>query len=58
MTTVNINDFTCEKECVYDGERYSVRDNGSVLRHLRDGKRIRLDDNKWTFGKENSDLPL
>ncbi len=57
MTTVNINDFTCEKECVYDGERYSVRDNGSVLRHLRDGKRIRLDDNKWTFGKENSANP-
>jgi len=57
MATVDINDFTCEKECVYDGERYSVRDNGSVLRHSRDGKQIRSDDNKWTFGKENSANP-
>lgn len=54
MASVDISDFTSENECLYDGERYSVRDNGAVFRHSRDGKQIRLSDNKWTFGKENS----
>ncbi|MDR2908079.1 MAG: HNH endonuclease [Bacteroidales bacterium] len=46
-------DFSREVECVYKEERYSVRDNGAVLRHCRDGKRLRKDDNQWTFGKPN-----
>ena len=39
------------KECTYKGEVYSVRDNGAVMRHSREGKRVRKDDNNWTFGK-------
>ena len=48
-----LNDYTEIKECSYKGEHYSVRDNGAVLRHAREGKRIRKDDNTWTFGKPN-----
>jgi len=50
---VDINDFNKEKECNYKGERYSVRDNGAVLRHSREGKRQRKSDNIWTYGKQN-----
>ena len=39
------------KECTYKDEVYSVRDNGAVLRHSREGKRVRKHDNEWTFGK-------
>ncbi len=46
-------DFCQERKCVYKDEKYSVRDNGSVLRHCRDGKRQRPTDNQWTFGKPN-----
>lgn len=48
-----LNDYTETKECSYKGEHYSVRDNGAVLRHAREGKRIRKDDGTWTFGKPN-----
>ncbi len=51
--TVHLKDYKRETECDYKGERYSVRDNGSVLRHARKGKRLRKYDNKWTFGKAN-----
>ncbi len=54
MKEIGLHDFYCEADCLYDGERYSVRDNGSVLRHPRTGKRPRPTDNKWTFGKPNS----
>lgn len=43
-----------EIECIYKDEVYSVRDNGAVMRHLRDGKRIRKDDNNWIWGKLNT----
>ncbi len=46
-------DFSQEVECSYKDERYSVRDNGAVLRHPRDGKRLRSTDNQWTFGEPN-----
>jgi hypothetical protein len=52
--TVNLNDFKREIECVYKDERYSVRDNGAILRHAREGKRLRKYDNQWTFGKPNN----
>lgn len=42
------------RECIYKGERYSVRDNGAIMRHSREGKRIRKDDDKWTFGITNA----
>ena len=57
MTQMSVNEFELEVECVYDGERYSVRDNGTVLRHTRDGKRQRALDNQWTFGKESTANP-
>lgn len=50
---VKLNDFGKECEYIYKGERYSVRDNGAVLRNPRDNKRPRPSDNKWTFGKLN-----
>lgn len=50
---LDIEDFNQEVECVYKNERYSVRDNGVVLRHCQDNKRPRPTDNKWTFGKFN-----
>lgn len=53
--TAHLHHFERETECVYKDERYSVRDNGAVLRHARDGKRLRKYDNQWTFGKPNND---
>jgi hypothetical protein len=50
---IDLNDFVQEKDCVLKDERYSVRDNGAVLRHAREGMRLRKDDNQWTFGKPN-----
>ncbi len=54
MREINIQDFNHEVDCIYDGEQYSVRDNGAVLRHPRTGRRPRPTDNQWTFGKPNS----
>lgn len=57
MSKVDLDDFAREIECVFEGERYSVRDNGAVFRHQPAGKRARPTDNQWTFGKENSANP-
>ena len=51
--TININNFQQEKECTYKGERYSVRDNGAVMRHPKNTNKPRPLDNAWTFGKPN-----
>ena len=48
-----LNDYKEVKECDFKGEHYSVRDNGAVLRHARPGKRVRKDDERWTFGVPN-----
>lgn len=53
MTVVDLCDFSKVVDCTYDGEQYSVRNNGSVFRHLRPGKRQRSLDAQWTFGKPN-----
>ena len=53
MTIIDENSFSEEKQCTYKEELYSVRDNGAVLRHSRQRKRVRPNDNIWTFGKEN-----
>ncbi|WP_458400781.1 HNH endonuclease signature motif containing protein [Mailhella sp.] len=45
-----LKNFDSEKECVYKEEHYSVRDNGSILRHPKEGKKPRKLDNIWTFG--------
>ena len=50
MTGVSVDDFQREVDCIYRGEKYSVRDNGAVLRKSRPGKRKRPLDEKWTFG--------
>jgi len=52
--SLDFEDSNKTVECVYKDERYSVRDNGAVLRYSLDGKRPRPTDNKWTFGKLNS----
>lgn len=54
MTEISVNDFDKQSECIYDGERYSVRDNGAVLRHSRLGKSQRPTDDKWTFGNPST----
>lgn len=53
MTDKLIYDFKDERDCIYRDEIYSVRDNGSVLRHPPNGNRPRPTDSKWTFGKQN-----
>lgn len=50
---LRIDDFTEEKECVYKGEHYSVRDNGAVMRHQRAGRHKRKLDDVWSFGTPN-----
>lgn len=50
---VNIDDYNEVKDCIYKNEHYTARDNGAVMRHPRQGKRVRKDDNVWTFGKPN-----
>lgn len=46
-------DFVEVMECDYKGEHYSVRDNGAIMRHSREGKPARKDDNVWTFGTKD-----
>ncbi len=48
-----IDIYSDVKECRYRDERYSVRDNGAVLRHTPKNKRVRQTDYKWTFGTVN-----
>ena len=50
---ISVDDYTEEKECLYKGEKYSVRDNGAVLRHPKDEAKPRNLDNNWTFGNVN-----
>ena len=50
---VDINNFKEEKKCDYKDRTYSVRDNGSVYRHQKEGSRPAPLDNKWTFGKKD-----
>ena len=42
--------FDKEVECDYRDEHYSVRDNGAVKRHSKEGKKPRPLDDVWTFG--------
>lgn len=49
-----IDSYKEVKECIYKNEHYSVRDNGAVMRHLREGKKARRYDEVWTFGIKNS----
>lgn len=52
---ISVDDFYEEvRECDYKGEHFSVRDNGAVMRHPQEGKRLRKYDNVWTFGNTNN----
>ena len=51
MLRIDVDNFEKEVTCTFKGETYSVRDNGAVLRHKREGARKRPLDEKWTFGK-------
>jgi hypothetical protein len=53
MKCVHLDRFDREVTCTYRGETYRVRDNGAVLRRLRDRARRRPLDEKWTFGRAN-----
>ena len=46
--------FDCEVQCEYKGEVYSVRNNGAIMRHKKDGHKMRPKDEVWTFGKKDS----
>ena len=48
------DDYTREVECDYRNEHYSVRDNGSVMRHGKLYGTKRKLDWIWTFGKVNA----
>lgn len=48
-----LHEYEKELICKYKGETYTVRDNGSVLRHPKPDKKPRPTDNNWTFGKYN-----
>ena len=51
MTQVSdVDVFEREESCTYRGEKYRVRDNGSVLRQAKPGRRRRPLDATWTFG--------
>lgn len=47
-------DYVEVMECDYKGEHYSVRDNGAIMRHAREGKSVRKEDNVWTFGMKDN----
>lgn len=50
-----LNKYVQVKTCIYKGEKYSVRDNGAVLRHKPEAKpKPRPLDEKWTFGKKDN----
>lgn len=49
-----IDVFDCVKQCEYKGRQYLVRDNGAVFRLQKEGGRASKWDNKWTFGKFDS----
>lgn len=51
---ISVDDYNDVKDCIYKDEHYSARDNGAVMRHQREGMRVRKDDNVWTFGKPNN----
>ena len=46
--------FEIEKTCEYRGEIYRVRDNGAIYRFRKENKRKRPLDEKWTFGKPDT----
>lgn len=50
---MKIDDYKEIRDCIYKDEKYSVRDNGAVMRHQREGMRKRKLDEVWSFGTPN-----
>ena len=50
---INVDDFEQELECKYKGRIYSVRDNGAIFRHQKEGSKLAPLDNVWTFGRKD-----
>lgn len=50
---MSVEDYIEERNCEYKGRLYSVRDNGAVYRHQKEGSRPAPLDNVWTFGKKD-----
>ncbi len=48
---IDIENFEKELEVDFKGEHFSVRDNGSIMRHSKKDHRVRKLDNVWTFGR-------
>ena len=46
----DIDIFEKETEIEYEGNVYSVRDNGAIMRHAPIDRKSRPLDNKWTYG--------
>lgn len=53
--SISVNDeYREEKECVYKGRRYIVRDNGAVMRLSDSTGRKTKNDDVWTFGTKDT----
>ena len=42
MDEIDINSFSEEKDCIFEGEKYSVRDNGAILRHPKENEQMTI----------------
>jgi hypothetical protein len=51
MAQSNLDVFDKEVTCNYRDETYSVRDNGAIYRHSKEGAHRRPLDEKWTMGR-------
>ena len=47
-------EYTEERECIYKGRHYRVRNNGAVMRVPSPDKRVTKYDNVWTFGNKDA----
>ena len=49
-----ISSYTEVRECDFKDRHYSVRDNGAVMRHPKNGSRPSKLDCIWTFGTKDN----
>jgi len=54
MIGVRPYDYRRKMDCVFKGRRYTVRDNGAVYRHAKEGRQPLEADEHWTFGRPNN----
>jgi len=48
-----LDQFDHEITCTYKGETFSVRDNGAIFKHLKEGGRQSKWTEIWAFGRED-----